>query len=157
MQPFITAGQLLAHAWGDYVLQSDAMATQKLKSWRWALFHALAYSIPFVLFLRPSWSAWAVIVLTHAVIDRLRIARYVVYLKEWIFDPRAFLWLVGDLWEAGSRYEVNPWKSYPHPKPLSELPLGMDPEKPPHIAVWLLIIADNVMHVTINGAALRYL
>ncbi len=31
------------------------------------------------------------------------------------------------------------------------------PDRPPWLAVWLLIIADNVMHVLINGLALRYL
>lgn len=34
---------------------------------------------------------------------------------------------------------------------------GYPSEVPPWLSVWLLIIADNVMHVLINGAALRWL
>jgi len=34
---------------------------------------------------------------------------------------------------------------------------GYPPERPPFLSVWLLIIADNIIHVVINGLALRYL
>lgn len=34
---------------------------------------------------------------------------------------------------------------------------GYPSDTPPWLSVWLLIIADNIMHVAINGAALRWL
>jgi hypothetical protein len=34
---------------------------------------------------------------------------------------------------------------------------GYPPDRPPWMSVWLLIIADNVMHVAINSAALKWL
>lgn len=127
----ITADQLLAHAIGDYVLQSDWMATEKTKKSVAALAHVIFYGIPFLL-LRPSWSAMAVIVGTHLVIDRWRLARFVVMMKNYL----------------GNFGSV-------HPNFLTAT--GYPAETPPFLSVWLLIIADNIMHVTINGLALRYL
>jgi hypothetical protein len=126
----VTADQLLAHAVGDYVLQSDWMANEKTKRSTAALAHVLAYSLPF-LFLRPSLAALAVMAGTHFVIDRWRLARFVCWAKNW------------------------PW---PGSRPWSECSgTGYPPERPAWLAVWLLIIADNVMHVAINGAALKWL
>lgn len=126
----ITADQLVAHAVGDYVLQSDWMANEKTKRSVAALAHVLTYALPFLL-LRPSIAALAVIVGTHFVIDRWRLARYVVWVKN-------FLGPGNPSWRACSG-------------------TGYPPGRPAWLAVWLLIIADNVMHVLINGAALRYL
>lgn len=126
----ITADQLLAHAVGDYLLQSDWMAAEKTSRLSVALAHALTYSMPF-LAMTPSLAAWCVIVATHAVIDRWRLARFVVWAKEHLGPTR--------------------------PAPLAQCPFGYDPKKPDWLAVWLLIIADNVAHVAINGAALRWL
>ena len=126
----ITADQLLAHAIGDYVLQSDWMAREKTKRFAVAYVHALCYALPFLAF-RPSVAAWCAIVATHAVIDRWRLARYVVWAKEWLAPAR--------------------------PTPLAECPTGYPADKPAWLATWLLIITDNCMHVAINGAALRYL
>lgn len=126
----IVADQLLAHLVGDYVLQTDYMAREKTSRFTVALRHAVFYSLPFLL-LRPSVRAWLVIVLTHAVIDHFRLARYVVWAKEWL--------------------------SPPGPPPLAECPTGYPADKPPFLAVWLLILVDNTMHIAINGVALRYL
>lgn len=126
----ITADQLLAHLIGDYVLQSDWMATHKTSRLAVALVHALCYSLPF-LALGPSLGAWLVIVLTHAAIDRYRLARLVVWAKEHLAPRR--------------------------PPPLAECPTGYPQDKPAWLAVWLLIIADNAMHVALNGAAMRWL
>jgi hypothetical protein len=124
----ITADQLVAHAIGDYVLQSDWMATEKTKRSLAAAAHVLAYSIPF-LFLRPSLAAWLVIVGSHFIIDRWRLARYVVWAKNLPLTP--------------------PWREC--------TATGYPPDRPVWMAVWLLIIADNLMHVVINGLALEYL
>jgi hypothetical protein len=128
----ISADQLFCHALGDYVFQSDWMAREKVKRWWPALVHACVYSLAF-LPLRPSWFALAVIVGTHAVIDRLRLARYVVWAKNFI----------------GGRADWHPWKEC--------AATGYHESRPPWLAVWLLIIADNVMHVAINACALRWL
>lgn len=65
----ITADQLLAHAVGDYVLQSDWMATNKTKNSVAALVHAVWYSFPFAL-LHPHLLGWLVIMVSHFFIDR---------------------------------------------------------------------------------------
>ncbi|MFD4210556.1 DUF3307 domain-containing protein, partial [Micromonospora tulbaghiae] len=65
-------GILLAHLAGDYLLQSHWMATEKSKRWWPAWAHALTYGLPFLL-ITQSPAALAVIVGTHAVIDRYRL------------------------------------------------------------------------------------
>lgn len=124
----ITSDQLVAHAIGDYILQSDWMATEKTKRTIAALAHVATYGLPFLL-LRPSVAALCVIIGTHFVIDRWRLARFVVWAKNWPMTP--------------------PWKDC--------AATGYPPDRPAWMAVWLLIIADNLMHVVINGLALKYL
>lgn len=124
---FITADQILAHMVGDYIIQSDWMATEKTKRSLAAGIHAVTYSLPF-LFLTQDWRALAIIVGTHFIIDRWRLARYVIWLKE------------------------RPW---PGALPLTQMgPTGYSAEKPAWLSVWLLIIADNTLHVICNGIAL---
>lgn len=130
----ITADQLVLHAVGDYVLQSDWMANSKTKNNVASALHVTYYTVPFVLLTR-SWLALLVIAGSHFVIDRWRLARYVVWVKNYI-APRA-------AW-------TPPWAevkdSFGYPK-----------DRPPWLAMWLMIIADNVMHVICNGLALKYL
>lgn len=129
----VTADQLVAHAIGDYLLQSDWMATEKTRASLAAAVHAFCYSLPFLL-LDPSLAAWVLIVGTHFVIDRWRLARYVVWAKNWI-APRAH-----------------------RPPPFAECAAtGYAPDRPPWLATWLLIAADNTLHVLCNAAALRWL
>lgn len=120
----IVADQLVAHAVGDYIFQSDWMARNKTSRSSAAAIHAICYSLPFLL-LRPSLMAFAVIFLTHFVIDRFRLARYVCWIKNGC------------------------------PRPLTAT--GYPDATPPYLSVWLLFIADNILHVLINGAALRWL
>lgn len=142
----ITGDQLLCHAIGDYILQSDWMANEKTKKSVAALAHVATYGLPFLL-LNPSWKAYAVIVGTHFIIDRWRLAVYVVRLKNMLGHPN--LWRSGDIW--------HPIKGNKREMPEYETATGYSPDTPAWLAVWLLIIADNIMHVTINGLALRYL
>ena len=136
----ITGDQLLCHAIGDYVIQSDWMATEKTKRSMAALAHVVTYALPF-LFLRPSMPALAVIVGTHFVIDRWRLARFVCWAKNIVFGPM-----------------FTAWRPYTGPFAWENCKAtGYPSERPAWLAVWLLIIADNVMHVLINGLALRYL
>lgn len=82
----ITADQLVAHAIGDYVIQSDWMAGEKTRQSFAAAVHALTYAWPFLL-LTHSLPALAVIVGTHFVIDRWRLARFVVFAKNFLGPP----------------------------------------------------------------------
>jgi hypothetical protein len=122
--------QLLLHLIGDYVLQTDWMAQNKTKSMRPAAAHAIVYATLFWL-LDPSVIAFMVILVTHYLIDRYRLARYVVFAKNWITDT-SLKW--ADCSATGYPSSVPPWMS-----------------------VWLLIIADNTLHLSINYAALRWL
>jgi hypothetical protein len=131
----ITADQLLAHMVGDYILQSHWMATNKTKSSLAAICHALTYALPF-LFLRPSWLVLVVIVGSHFAIDRWRLARYVVGFRNWLFAPP----------EERERLRVE-----------IDMATGFPKDCPQWLAVWLLIIADNIIHVLLNGLALKYL
>ncbi|MCG3162412.1 MAG: hypothetical protein JMDDDDMK_03662 [Acidobacteria bacterium] len=129
----ITADQLLAHVVGDYILQSDWMATEKTKRSVAAAAHAVSYAVPFVIAFRPSWAALAVITGTHFVIDRWRLARFVIYAKNFM-APRSKWASWSDCAGTGYHKDVPPW-----------------------LSVWLLIIVDNTMHVFINGLALEFL
>lgn len=128
----IAADQIVAHAVGDYIIQSDWMANTKTKRHIPAILHALSYALPFLLF-RPSLAAMAVIIGTHFLIDRYRLARFVNYAKNW---PAPAEWR--------KRWEDCDATGYPS-------------ERPVWLAVWLLIITDNIIHVLINGLALAYL
>lgn len=129
----ITGDQAIMHAIGDYVTQSDWMANEKTKRHLPAICHALVYSLPFW-FLRPSLSAWLIIFGTHFFIDRYRLARYVVWGKNFLAPRNSnFSW-------AACRNSF-----------------GYPPDRPVWLACWLTIIADNVMHICINAGALRWL
>jgi hypothetical protein len=128
----VTADQLVAHAVGDYLLQSHWMATQKTKASVPAIVHAFAYGLPFLLF-RPTLLAWLVIVVTHFVIDRWRLARFVVWVKNLV----------------GSRAYARPWREC--------RATGYPDSEPVWLTVWLLIVADNTLHVLVNAVALRWL
>jgi hypothetical protein len=121
--------QLILHLWGDYIVQSHWMAQNKTKHWWPALAHAAMYSVFFGL-LNPRLSAWFVIFATHFLIDRYRIARYVVWAKN----------------HMGQKMP-----------PLEECSTGYPSDVPAWLSVWLLIAADNTLHLAINYTALRWL
>lgn len=129
---FITADQLLAHMIGDYVIQSDYMANEKTKNSFVCFMHVITYAIPFA-FITQSVPALIAIAGTHFLIDRWRIARYVCWIKN-LFSP--FLWR-------------HPWSECST--------TGYHKDRAPWMSVWLLIIADNCMHVVCNGLAIRFL
>lgn len=166
--------QLLAHLFGDYILQSDWMAQNKTKNSDAAIVHALIYSLCFVPLLlfgaRHSWipqivdypvnvAAWLVIFSTHFLIDRFRLARYVVWAKNWLGAP---LLPVTDFKNGGVRfYSESDGSGGIESKainyPISICPTGYPPATPIWLSTWLLIIADNTLHLAINYAALRWL
>lgn len=117
-----TADQIVAHLVGDYILQSHWMATEKTKRSLAAAIHAGLYTLPFLM-LTQSIAALAIICGTHFLIDRYRLARFVVWAKNGCRGP-----ITG----TGYPDDVPAW-----------------------LSVWLLIIADNTLHIVINGLALK--
>lgn len=119
--------QLILHLFGDYLTQSDWMANKKTSS-TWAAFcHATIYSLPFLAI--GSVRAVLVIWSTHLLIDRFRLARYVVFAKNFL--------------------------GWPWPKWEDCKATGYPSARPAWLAVWLLIAADNALHLAINFLALR--
>ncbi len=125
----ITADQIVCHLVGDYLLQSDWMAQNKTKNSFAAFVHVCTYALPF-LFLSPSLPTMMILMGTHFVIDRWRLARYVVWFKNFL-GPGNLSW---------KECQVT----------------GYPPNREPWMAVWLLIIADNIIHILINGLAFYY-
>lgn len=143
--------QLLIHLWGDYLLQSDWMAKNKVQSHLAAAVHATVYSLGFLL-LRPSPAAFAVILCTHFLIDRYRVAKYVVWAKNWL----------GPVQDLPSQRDPQTDRLYPPHRgrayPWEECSAtGYPMSLPTWMTVWLLIIADNTLHLTINYLSLRFL
>jgi hypothetical protein len=121
MSALFSADQIVAHLVGDYILQSHWMATEKVRNTLAAASHAITYTLPFA-FITWSLPALALICGAHFVMDRWRLARFVVWVKN------------------GCRW------------PMTET--GYPEDVPQWMAVWLLIIADNVLHILINGVVL---
>lgn len=129
----ITGTQILCHLFGDYILQSDWQAVNKTKSLWVAAVHGFFYSVPF-LFLYPSNEAIFIIGLSHVVIDRFRLARYLCWIKNFL----------APLTEWGNnRWSDCDWSGYRK-------------DRPDWLKGWLLFLADNSLHILINGIALRY-
>lgn len=79
--------QLICHLIGDYVLQTDWMARKKLEKLHAAVIHAFVYAIPFTLITGFS-RALLVIFITHVIIDRYRVAAFIMKLKHWSWKHR---------------------------------------------------------------------
>ena len=165
--------QLLAHLTGDYVLQNHWMALTKTSSIKAALVHALFYGIPFLALVSHPWQ-WIVIVGTHLVIDRFRLAKF--WVDFWgvgksgqvlAFIMRARGYVLGEVlvkpdvsdtrWVRSEFLagfdEVGPRGARCRAEHRStSLPYITD--APPWLAVWLLIINDNVLHMGINAMTL---
>lgn len=133
--------QLLAHLVGDYCLQNHWMAINKTTRWSAAMIHALFYGLPFLLLI-STWWQWAVIVGTHLLIDRFRLASY------WVR-----FWGIGTQGTVVTKLFAK--------RMTDEDGVVMDQtfvmDAPPFLGVWLLIIVDNTMHLGINWAVLRWL
>lgn len=144
----ITADQIVAHLIGDYIIQSDWMANEKTKKSIAALAHAVSYTLPFLV-LTFSWKALLFISVTHFIIDRWRLARYVCWLKNFL-APK---WIKPC--SCGVNDECHRCDNLLRNYSWSECSAtGYHKDRPPWMAVWLLIIADNTMHLLCNGLAL---
>lgn len=141
---------LLTHLWADYVFQSDWMALNKTKpGWKgfWpCLVHVLIYTACF-LFVTTSWKALLVIGGTHFLIDRYSLAKYLIYAKQHLnpwgrFVPWKYADATGYCDELASCGKMEAHKAE---------------QRPVTITIWLYIITDNLLHITINALALLFL
>jgi hypothetical protein len=153
--------QLLLHMIGDYLTQSDWMAQNKTKRWWPAMVHAIIYSLPFLLLtgIRPRFTfpaAWFVIFGTHLLIDRFRLARYVVWAKNWIGPAKPWYDDPDGVTDVDKGL-VTRFCFQPIPPFTDCDATGYPPNSPIWLSVWLLIVADNTLHLAINYAALRWL
>lgn len=178
----ITASQLIAHAVGDYVLQTDWMASEKTKKSTAAAVHVLTYVLPF-LFLTTSIPALTVIMLTHFAIDRWRLARYVIWIRNFLQPKRQLGWEYVCFRAVHGRGLCVPSSADFAEQPAKEIAVcpvckddrmprsyrarnypwrncsstGYYEGRPAWLATWLMIIVDNVLHVLCNAIALQYL
>lgn len=123
---------LIAHLFGDYILQTDYMASEKTSRWLPAVLHGLTYTLPF-LFATHSLAALLVIGGTHIIIDRFRLARHLIWFKNQL-APKAF------------RPERSALKT-----------TGYSADKPVWLTTWLMIVGDNAIHIALNTLAIIFL
>ena len=146
--------QLILHLVGDYLLQSHWTATQKTSKTIACLSHVILYTLPFLL-ITSSVPALLVIGGTHFVIDRWRLAKYLVYAKQFIATKSETVELIQDVHNsyAPEGYEdVKPMYKWENCKET-----GYPSETPSWLSFWLLIIADNTLHLICNFLALTFL
>lgn len=122
--------QLLLHLLGDYITQTDWMANNKKQHFHIAFLHAVVYTLPFLL-ISPSWTAIAVICVTHAIIDHWSLAKHLIFWKNKLTD-------------SSLKWEDCSATGYPNSRPI-------------WLTTWLMIIADNILHLSINYFSLTYL
>lgn len=125
-------GIILAHLAGDYVIQNEWMACEKTRRWWPAIVHGATYTVPYVFVTQ---SPWALLVIggTHVVIDRYRLARHVVWVKN-LLAPKTYR---------------HPWREC--------LATGYHRDRPVWLTTWLMIAADNTLHLAINAGAVMWL
>lgn len=129
----IWLGIILAHLVGDYILQTHWMATQKTERWLPAIVHGVVYTLPYALVTQSPW-ALLVIAGTHIVIDRFRLAKHVMWFKNQL-APKAYR-------PTWAEAKAN---------------AGYPADTPAWLSVWLMIVADNTIHLLINTGAVIWL
>jgi hypothetical protein len=109
--------------------------------------------------LQPSIWAALVIGLTHLFIDRFQLAKYLVFAKnhinpDWTFVPWSYANKTGycDAFaDKATGVEAKVSDDELSPTELKAM------QRPTFITVWLYIITDNLLHITINSLALAFL
>jgi Protein of unknown function (DUF3307) len=117
---------VLAHFIGDYLLQTHWMAIEKTSRLFPAILHGLTYTIPYLFVTQSVW-ALLVICITHILIDRYRLVKYLIWAKNQI-APKA--------------HRFSPTET------------GYPDSTPPWLSTWLMIITDNLVHIVINIIAI---
>jgi hypothetical protein len=139
---------LIAHLFGDYVLQNHYMANRKTSSSLVCMVHVVLYTACYAVAIGAgaiecSWWALVPIAVTHFFIDRFRLAKYwVQFFGIGVGNSTLRQWWCG----LTGRGEQNRREAELHPD-----------NAPPFLAVWLLIIVDNSWHLCINAVAIAVL
>jgi len=148
--------QLLCHLAGDYVFgQSDWMAMNKSKRSLPCAIHVCLYTACFLL-LTVSWKALLVIGITHFILDRWHfITRRLIWYKNHL-GP-GFTYVPYRLCLASGYFDnlLNEVNNVPRER--WETKWGIYNARLNSVSVWLYIITDNFLHLTINFLALKYL
>lgn len=79
---------IMFHFIGDYITQNHWMASNKTSKSLPALIHATAYSLPFLLIC--NFWLWVIVLSSHFLIDRFRLAVYWIKLVNWNFKSKNF-------------------------------------------------------------------
>jgi hypothetical protein len=147
----------IAHMFGDYVVQTDHMARNKVRTPDSpggaveAALHAATYTACYVPLTRDL-RALAVIGGTHYVIDRYRLAKRLVWLRNQA-APKAsrYPWSEADAFGAPASERVvrNPGDL------VGMIERTGHAGQPAWLSGWLLFLADNACHLAINEWALR--
>jgi len=124
---------ILAHLVGDYLLQPHWMAELKTQMWLPAILHGVLYTLPYIL-ITQSILALSVICITHIVIDRFRLVRYLIWIKN----------------QIGPKSVRHPWKE-------CKTTGYWEANPPERSAVRLMIISDNTLHLIINTFSVVWL
>lgn len=121
--------ELLAHLVGDYLLQSHWEASEKTNEFLPGVTHAAKYTLAFVPLTRNP-KALAIIGGTHFILDRYRLAKHVNWARNQMVPKK-------------HRFKFD----------LSNM--GSPKEVPQGLAMALMFITDNTMHMLINHYALE--
>jgi hypothetical protein len=145
--------QLLAHLIGDYCVQSEWMAQNKSRKTFPCLVHASLYTACFWL-LTSSWTALAIIGVTHFFIDRYRLVRFVIYAKNFLTpEATAVPW---EYCDTTGLYDHIPDNALSREvASILEKDHNLKPN-PVWLSTWLAIVTDNTIHLLINFLTLSY-
>ena len=125
--------QLILHLLGDYIFQSHWMATWKTKSNFPCFIHVTLYSLPFLFI--THWYTVLLIGISHFIIDRFRLAKYICKWKNYICPT--------DYWTIYNDSIVET-TGYPNCTP-------------DWMATWLLILCDNTLHLLSNYLMIKFI
>lgn len=122
--------QLLLHLIGDFLLQPNKMAITKTSNTKVCLLHVLIYTSLFLL-LTQSPLALFIIFASHFLIDRFRLVRFLIFIKNLTMEPKL------------------KWKKCHLTGFPNDLPFWL--------SSYLMIVIDNTAHLICNYFALKYL
>ena len=132
---------VLSHFIGDFILQSHYIAERKLKNFLVCVLHVLLYIIPFYFLVSANWKFLFVVAAAHLLIDFFRVAEYLSWIKNVLFNPKILILDKAEL----HRYNLQNCK------------FGYPKDVPEHVAFWLMIAVDQILHVSTNALIYYYL
>ncbi len=123
----MTGEMLLAHLVGDYMFQSNWMVKNKHSSCVVAAVHGFFYSIAFALII-PDTTLFALFLIasTHAIVDRFRLAKYILIARDYVLRP------------TSEKFDARDYN-------------GLSEFTPKGLSTAVHIIVDNTLHLLINA------